>query len=118
MWTEIINDKTITICTRTHPVNEFDMQKLYAYLNEPEAPTLVGIVQMLGELPAGSLITEEGLANILDKCKATIKNAVARKELPRPIKLMGKNTWTVDYIRGYFEKKLTKENIRFSKLSP
>lgn len=63
-------------------------------------------------------ITEDGLANILSKCKATIKNAVLRKELPRPVRFMGKNTWTVDFILRFFEKKLLEENKRFSKLSP
>ena len=87
-------------------------------LTSPNEPDLAGTVKMLGELPSGTLITEEGLANILGRCKATIKNAVLRKELPRPIRFMGKNTWTVDFILQFFEKKLSQENKRFSKLSP
>ena len=118
-WKQQINNKQITVHTRTYPVdNEFQLQMLADYLNEPSQPDLKGTVKTLGELPSGSLITEEGLANILGRCKATIKNAVVRKELPRPIRFMGKNTWTVDFILQFFEKKLSNENKRFSKLSP
>lgn len=116
---EIINGKPVTIITDAYTFEfEQQTQKLYDYLFSNAPPAISGVIQLLGELPDGSLITEEGLANILGRCKATIKNAVVRKELPIPIRFMGKNTWTVDFILGYIEKKLTEENIKFSKFSP
>lgn len=51
---------------------------------------LEGVNVALGSIPAETLITEKGLAQILGKCTASIKAAVKAGELPRPARLMGK----------------------------
>jgi hypothetical protein len=78
-----------------------------------------GIFPDLGSLPPGTLITEEGLARLLGKgCRETIKRAVERGELPRPMKLMGKNTWTLGAIVRHLEKRLEAEERKFARLRP
>lgn len=72
-----------------------------------------GVFAELGALPAAALVTEEGLAGILGKCKASIKAAVNRGELPRPSRLMGKNTWTAGSIIRHHESRLEAEAKRF-----
>lgn len=65
-----------------------------------------GIVRELGELPSGTIVNEEGLAQMLGRCRHTIKRAVKRGELPPPIKFMGKPRWTVGAILKHFEERL------------
>lgn len=76
-----------------------------------------GIFESLGNLDEATLVTEEGLAGLMCKCKASIKHAVERGELPRPVKLMGKNTWTVGAIIRHLEARLNKEKNKFLKNS-
>lgn len=72
-----------------------------------------GVYAALGCLPPATLITEDGLARLLGKaCRESIKRAVDRDELPPPIKLMGKNTWTVRAIIQYIEDRLAAESRR------
>jgi hypothetical protein len=85
--------------------------------NEAARPTeLPGIFATIGALPAGALVTEEGLALLFDKCTASIKAAVERGELPRPARLMGKNTWTAGAIVRHHEARLDAEARKFSRL--
>lgn len=65
-----------------------------------------GIVRELGELPSWTIVNEEGLAQMLGRCRHTIKRAVKRGELPPPIKFMGKPRWTVGAILKHFEERL------------
>lgn len=77
-----------------------------------------GIIAVIGALPSGAFITEVGLADILDKCTASIKAAVERGELPRPVRLMGKNTWTAGAIVRHHETRLENEARKFTRLRP
>ncbi|MGD0090053.1 MAG: hypothetical protein ABSE73_09040 [Planctomycetota bacterium] len=84
---------------------------------EPQAaPELPGVFATIGALPPGAMITEPGLAKLLGKCTASIKAAVKRGELPWPIRVMGKNTWTAGSIVRHLEARLEKENRKFQKL--
>ena len=51
------------------------------------------ILTTLGSLPAGSLLDEPGLAGALDVAGRTIREMVARGELPPPIRVASRNTW-------------------------
>ena len=76
-----------------------------------------GIYAELGNLPAGALVTEEGLAHLLGKgCQKSIKRAVDRGELPTPVKLLGKPTWTVGSIIAHIEERLECEVRKLPRL--
>lgn len=76
---------------------------------------LPGVCAFIGALPPGALVTEEGLAGMFDKCTASIKAAVDRGELPRPARLMGKNTWTAGAIVRHHEARLDAEARKFAR---
>ncbi len=61
------------------------------------------IVAELGELGRGALVTETGLARMLNRHPASIKRAIDRDELPRPTRLMGKPCWTAGKIIEHLE---------------
>jgi hypothetical protein len=78
-----------------------------------------GIYLELGKLPASTVITEDGLAGIMGKtCRESIKRAVARGELPAPVKIMGKNCWTVGVIVKHLEDRLDSEARKVARLRP
>ena len=77
---------------------------------------LPGVFAAWGRLPVGAFVTEAGLAELLGKCKASIKAAVRRGELPRPAKLMGKNTWTAGTLIKHMEARLDAEARKFGRL--
>lgn len=85
---------------------------------ESEETDLPGIISRLAELPAGALVTERGLCEIFGKCSASIKAAVDRGELPRPVKLMGKPTWTAGNIIAHHEHRLETEQRKFARMVP
>ncbi len=79
----------------------------------------VGVFKRLGSLPTGALVTEDGLAHLLGKgCRESIKRAVVRGELPQPVKLMGKNTWTARIIIEHIEQRLAAEARRSARRQP
>ena len=80
------------------------------------ASEVSGVFAALGALPLGALITEPGLAKMLGKCTASIKAAVERGELPRPARLMGKNTWTAGAIIRHHENRLDAEGRKYRQL--
>ena len=66
-----------------------------------------GIFAEIGNLPEGALLTEDGLAALLGKgSRDSIKRAVERGELPPPVRLMGKNTWTARAVIQFLEDRL------------
>ena len=75
-----------------------------------------GTVEALARLAPGTLITEAGLAGIFGKCTASIRAAVDRGELPRPVRLMGKPTWTAGSIIRWHEDRLAAEAKKFARL--
>ena len=85
---------------------ELDVGQAAAVETEHHAAPDSGIFAELGALPAGAMITEDGLARIFGKCKASIKAAVERNEFPRPSRLMGKNTWTAGAIIRHHEERM------------
>jgi len=76
-----------------------------------------GIIERLAHLPPGALITESGLADIFGKCRESIKSAVDRGELPHPVRIMGKPTWTAGAIIRHVEDMLAAEARKFRKHS-
>lgn len=66
----------------------------------------IGVIQALGLLPADAIISEEGLAKMLGKCRTSIKRAVRRGELPPPTKWFGQQVWTVQVLRDHTNMRL------------
>ena len=79
---------------------------------------LPGVFAAIGALPPGALITEAGLAKLLGKCTASIKAAVHRGELPFPVRLMGKNTWTAGIIIKHHENRMNSIAKKYATLRP
>ncbi len=65
-----------------------------------------GISVELGTLPPNTLITEKALAKLLGRAAKSIKRAVARGELPPPVRILGEPRWTVGAILRHIEKRL------------
>ena len=65
-----------------------------------------GIIKELGELGAGAVVTEAGLARLLGRHKVSIKRAVERGELPPPIRLCGGPVWLVGSIVEHLQKRM------------
>ena len=66
----------------------------------------VGVVLDLANLPPDALIDRAALARMLARCEASIDRAVKRGEIPKPVKFMGKKTWTAKVIQDHFVKRL------------
>ena len=64
------------------------------------------IVSALGDLPPDAVITEDGLAKMFCRHRASIRRAVERGELPPAVKLFGKPCWTIRAIRDHMAKRL------------
>ena len=85
--------------------------------NNEESTFSLEIVAELGELGAGAIISESALAKLLRRHQASVKRAVARGELPQPVRLLGQPVWTVGVIVKFLEKRLAdaareEENMR------
>ncbi len=65
-----------------------------------------GIIDELGRLPAGALVTEEALARMLGRCVASVKRAVNRGELPPPARLCGECLWTADVLLAHLRRRM------------
>jgi hypothetical protein len=83
-----------------------------------------GIIAALAEFPPEALIDETALGRIFARCPKTIRRAVARGELPRPVRLFGKSTWTARAVLDHLAARLDtaqreaeKLNRRISQLS-
>ena len=66
----------------------------------------MGIIKELGELPTGAVISEQGLAQIFDRHKVSVKRAVERGELPPSIRLFGEPVWTTGALLEHLNKRL------------
>ncbi|MHC5057615.1 MAG: hypothetical protein ACYTKD_23320 [Planctomycetota bacterium] len=66
----------------------------------------VDVCRELGELEAAALVTVAGLAAMFGRSSDSIKRAIAREELPPPVRLMGKPTWTVGALVGFIGRRL------------
>ena len=90
---------------------------------EEQAPG--GIVKTFGELPPGAILEEEAVARIFGRHSVSVKRAVERGELPPPVRLFGKPTWTAGAILAHLDARLEaakreaeREAARISRLSP
>ena len=72
----------------------------------PENAAIPGIVRQLGDLPDGTIINEEALAKMFDRCQVSIKRAIQRGELPAPVKLLGMPVWTVEKLLNHINERL------------
>jgi hypothetical protein len=66
---------------------------------------MTGIVAELGSLGPGAVLTEEGLARLFSRHRASVKRAVGRGELPPPCRLFGGNVWTAGALVSHFERR-------------
>jgi hypothetical protein len=70
-----------------------------------------GVYPELGALPEGALVTEDGLAEMLGKCRMSIRRAVKRGELPPAARIMGKRCWTAGALVRHIEAKLERAQV-------
>ena len=105
----------------TEPIDDHDDR-----LHTPDkTEDLFGVIRGLGDLPSGTIVTEEGLARIFGRHRVSIKRAVQRGELPPSIRLFGVPVWTVAVIQQHLKNRLetarkeSEQTIKkFMKLSP
>ena len=71
-----------------------------------ESDSMPGIIPELGSLPAGAVITSEGLAQLFKRHPFSLKRAIERGEFPRPARIFGKDCWTIGSITRHIEKRL------------
>jgi len=69
------------------------------------------IVADLQELGPRSIITEEALAGIFNRCSTSVKRAVERGELPPSVRLFGKPCWTVGTLIAHIEMRLENAKV-------
>ena len=62
-----------------------------------------GVIRQLGDLSAGTVVTEAALARMFGRHPTSIKRAVERGELPPPTRLLGSPVWTVGAIQRHIE---------------
>jgi hypothetical protein len=86
---------------------------------------LPGIIAALGEMMPGTIVTEEGLAQLFKRHVVSVKRAVERGELPPPCRLFGASVWTAGVLIRYIEHRLDnaaqeaeRDAQRTRKLSP
>ena len=78
---------------------------------------LPGVITELGKLGAGAVVTEEGVAQLFNRCTVSVKRAVTRGELPPPCRLFGSNAWTVGALVGHIERRLEEAAAKSQKLA-
>jgi hypothetical protein len=81
-------------------------EALGAVAQAVEGPSSGGIVKALGELAPGAILSEVEVARIFKRHPASVKRAVKRGELPPPVRLFGKPTWTAGAILAHLEARL------------
>jgi hypothetical protein len=64
------------------------------------------VIHELGTLSPDTVISEAGLAGLLHKHPVSIRRAVARRELPEPVRLFGQRIWTVQALRDHLNMRL------------
>lgn len=65
----------------------------------------MGVVRGLADLPADALLDAAALAGMFGKCKKSIFRAVDRRELPAPVTMFGKATWTAGAVREHLARR-------------
>jgi predicted DNA-binding transcriptional regulator AlpA len=59
----------------------------------------------LADLPAGSLLDERSLADVLSVSPRTLRRMVSRFELPPGVKLGARKLWTAGEVLGYLKRR-------------
>ena len=65
-----------------------------------------GVIAALAEMPADTIIDEAGLSRIFHRHPVSIKRAIVRGELPRGVRLFGKQTWTARAVLDHLSQRL------------
>ena len=86
-------------------------------VREPEIASHPGVIAELGKLGAGAVVTEQGVAQLFNRCTVSVKRAVIRGELPPPCRLFGSNAWTVGALVGHIERRLGEAAAKSQKLA-
>jgi hypothetical protein len=76
----------------------------------------LGIIKELGELPVGAVISEQGLAQMFDRHKVSVKRAVDRGELPPSIRLFGEPVWTAGALLEHLCNRLEQAKAEAAKM--
>jgi predicted DNA-binding transcriptional regulator AlpA len=66
-------------------------------------------VSLAASISDGCILSQDEIAGIFDVAPSTVWRAVQRGDLPPPVKLFNKNTWTGAAIRQHLEDRLEKE---------
>lgn len=73
---------------------------------DPDRNASWGVLKDLGQMEPGTIVREQGLADMFHCHPQTIKRYVKRGELPPPVRMGGKPCWTVRSILVHLEERL------------
>jgi hypothetical protein len=65
-----------------------------------------GIIRQLGQLPRDTISDEAGLARMFHRHPVSIQRAIRRHELPRGIRLFGRQTRTAGAVLDHLSRRL------------
>jgi predicted DNA-binding transcriptional regulator AlpA len=57
-------------------------------------------------------LTTQDLQALFDVCDETVHNAVKRGDLPPPVKLFGRNVWSVESLKQHLEQRLETARVQ------
>lgn len=83
---------------------------------EPELGDRPDIWRELGDLPEGAIVNEQAMARIFGKCRMSVKRAVSKNQLPRPVKMFDSLVWTAGAVLKHLEGRLAAEQKDAEKL--
>ena len=66
----------------------------------------IGIVDELGKLTPGALLTVNGMARVFGKSPNTIMRAVGEGRLPRPFRIFSEHYWRVGEVDAFLQKRM------------
>ena len=66
----------------------------------------IGIMDELGKLPPGALLTVNGMAHVFGKSPNTIMRAVSEGRLPKPFRIFSEHCWRVGEVDGFLQKRM------------
>jgi hypothetical protein len=66
---------------------------------------ITDVVADLAALPPGAVVYEQAMAAYFHRHPMSIKRAVARGELPPPVRLLGRNAWTAGAIVQHLQQR-------------
>ena len=66
----------------------------------------LGIIVALAELPPGTLLTVNGMAQIFGKSPNTIMRAVGEGRLPKPFRIFSENCWRAGDVDVFLQRRM------------